>query len=537
MLATLRKQTPDKYFLVVSAALAASLAWGCAASHTTVVKPSGAPVALQTATKQELIERYNLQAAAVSSINASVKLTLTAGSTYTGVIKQYHEINGFILAQKPASIRLIGQAPVVGTNLFDMESDGETFNVFIPSQKKYITGPANLERTSAKPIENLRPQHLTGAIFWMRSRRGTLCCWRRRRDEASQETRQYYVLTIVRAEGGASAGATAAADWEIAQKVWFDRADLNVARVETYESGGKIGSDIHYGKWDTFGTVKYPREISLARPGEDYKLDIGITKLTVNEDDCRRPVRAASASGSGVGERRRRVPRREATGDDAPGCKTREDETMIGHMILQNALHRPVRTAITVIAVAIEVMLVIIVVGLTSGLLLDSAKRTEGVGADVMVQPPSASIFMAFSGAPMPISIGSKLQQMEYVQAVAPVLVQFNSVNGLDIVYGIQPDSFTAVSRGFVMLAGRELQDPNDILVDDVYAKGKKDQSRADAAHIGARFSRGWNRGARQGCAAVRTDVHVARNGGRSRQGLGFLRQVRPFGPYGRCNG
>jgi len=147
---------------------------------------------------------------------------------------------------------------------------------------------------------------------------------------------------------------------------------------------------------------------------------------------------------------------------------------MIGYMILQNTLHRPVRTVITVLAVAIEVMLVIIVVGLTSGLLLESAKRTEGVGADVMVQPPSASVFMAFSGAPMPIAIGGKLQELEYVQAVAPVLVQFNSVNGLDIVYGIQPESFAAVSRGFVFLAGSDLKDPNDILIDDIYAKAKK---------------------------------------------------------------
>src|SRR5271168_4467230 len=115
-------------------------------------------------------------------------------------------------------------------------------------------------------------------------------------------------------------------------------------------------------------------------------------------------------------------------------------------MIVRNVMHRPVRTAITVIAVAIEVMLVIIVVGLTSGLLFESAKRTEGIGADVMVQPPSASVFMAFSGAPMPISIGDKLKQLEYVQTVAPVLVQFNSVNGFDLVYGIQPDSFNAVS-------------------------------------------------------------------------------------------
>jgi len=143
-------------------------------------------------------------------------------------------------------------------------------------------------------------------------------------------------------------------------------------------------------------------------------------------------------------------------------------------MVVQNVLHRPVRTAITVIAVAVEVMLVIMVVGLTSGLMSESAKRTEGVGADIMVQPPSASIFMQFSGAPMPISIGAKLGQLDYVQAVAPVLVQFNSINGMDLVYGIENDAFRAVSGGFVFHEGHDLQDADDILVDDVYARSKK---------------------------------------------------------------
>jgi putative ABC transport system permease protein len=146
---------------------------------------------------------------------------------------------------------------------------------------------------------------------------------------------------------------------------------------------------------------------------------------------------------------------------------------MIRHMIVQNVLHRPLRTLITILAVAIEVTLVIIVVGLTSGLLAESAKRIEGVGADIMVQPPSASVFMAFSGAPMPIAIGGKLEQLEYVQAVAPVLLQFNST-GLEIVYGIQQDTFKAVTGGFVFHEGHDLADPNDIIVDDVYAKSKK---------------------------------------------------------------
>jgi putative ABC transport system permease protein len=149
---------------------------------------------------------------------------------------------------------------------------------------------------------------------------------------------------------------------------------------------------------------------------------------------------------------------------------------LIGHMIVQNTLHRPVRTFITVIAVAIEVTLVIIVVGLTSGMLLDSARRTEGVGADVMVRPPNSSAFIGFTGAPMPISIGDKLGELEHVQAVTPVLIQLNSVNALEVVFGIEPASFRAVSQGFIFHAGHDLSAPDDILVDDIYAKTKKVQ-------------------------------------------------------------
>jgi putative ABC transport system permease protein len=150
---------------------------------------------------------------------------------------------------------------------------------------------------------------------------------------------------------------------------------------------------------------------------------------------------------------------------------------MIQHMIVRNVLHRPVRAVVTVLAVAVEVTLVIIVVGLTSGLLMESAKRIEGVGADIMVQPPSASVMMAFSGAPMPIRLGDKLAELNHVQSVAPVLLQFNSVNGLDIIYGIDPQTFSAVSGGFVFHSGRDLERPNDILVDDWYARAKHVQA------------------------------------------------------------
>jgi putative ABC transport system permease protein len=145
---------------------------------------------------------------------------------------------------------------------------------------------------------------------------------------------------------------------------------------------------------------------------------------------------------------------------------------MIGQMVMRNLIHRPLRTVVSVLAVAVEVTLIITIVGLTSGMLQETAKRIEGVGADIMVQPPSASVLLAFSGAPMPITIGNRLEQLRDVQAVAPVLLQFNA-NGVEMVYGIEPQSFRIVSNGFVFLAGKDMSDPNDMLVDDWAARSK----------------------------------------------------------------
>jgi putative ABC transport system permease protein len=146
---------------------------------------------------------------------------------------------------------------------------------------------------------------------------------------------------------------------------------------------------------------------------------------------------------------------------------------MMGELIVRNLLHRPLRTLIGVMAVAVEVALVVLIVGLTSGLLTETAKRIEGIGADIMLQPPAASIFLGFSGSPMPIKIGDKLAEFKYVQAIAPALLQFNSTGGVDVVYGIDRESFSLVSGGFVFLEGHDMEGPDDLLVDDWAAKAK----------------------------------------------------------------
>ena len=77
---------------------------------------------------------------------------------------------------------------------------------------------------------------------------------------------------------------------------------------------------------------------------------------------------------------------------------------MMGELIFRNLFHRPVRTLIGIIAIAVEVALVVLIVGLTSGILTETAKRIEGVGADIMLQPKDASYLLGLSAAPVAIA-------------------------------------------------------------------------------------------------------------------------------------
>jgi len=86
--------------------------------------PAEKPV-VKDATREELLEKFNSAAGSINSLNATVELKPTAGSKYSGIIEEYHEVKAFLLAERPAYIRMIGQAPVIGTTVFDMASDSQ----------------------------------------------------------------------------------------------------------------------------------------------------------------------------------------------------------------------------------------------------------------------------------------------------------------------------------------------------------------------------------------------------------------------------
>ncbi len=146
---------------------------------------------------------------------------------------------------------------------------------------------------------------------------------------------------------------------------------------------------------------------------------------------------------------------------------------MYNSMIVANILHRPMRTFVSIVGVAIQVTLVLLVVGITTWMRVDSAKRQEGIGADIMFRPPNAQVLW-LSGAPMSIKFKDVLEKIEGVQIAAPVLVEITTSGGLSNIFGIDLKSFSALSGGFNYLKGGPFRGPYDVLVDDLHARNNK---------------------------------------------------------------
>ncbi len=251
-----------------------ALACGCggAIRKTTNVPVTARPVALE-ASEEQLLERYSGLVQGLQSLDAAVELKPSTGTAYSGVINDYHEVKAFVLASRPYNIRMIGQVPVVGKTVFDMASNGKEFEVSVPSKNKFLVGPVALNRPSDKPIENLRPQHLVDALLWPEIRKEEVVL----PEEYNDETGRYYVLTVLR--GGYHS--------EILSRVWFDRADLHVARLYSYGSKGALLSDVRYSDWQPVdnangGITEYPRSIHIDRPHDDYRLDVTVSRISVN---------------------------------------------------------------------------------------------------------------------------------------------------------------------------------------------------------------------------------------------------------------
>jgi outer membrane lipoprotein-sorting protein len=244
------------------------------------VKRSVAP--LQSATQEELVAKINQLSAAVQTLSATVDIDTTVGGEKKGKVIEYQQIRGYILAQKPAMLRMIGLLPIVRNRAFDMVSDGQRFELSIPPKNRFITGSDQVTKSSGNALENLRPQVIYDSLLMPAidpTREIAVL------EEGTQEvidekthksvTQSNYHIVVIRRVGDNN--------WRLYRKVYFNRADLLPYRQTIYDENGAMITDVTYSDRQLYNGVQFPSLIEIQRPQEEYNIALKMIKLTVNE--------------------------------------------------------------------------------------------------------------------------------------------------------------------------------------------------------------------------------------------------------------
>ena len=240
---------------------------------------SSAP--LQAATQQQLVDAIDTQAAKIQSMQATVDIDTSVGGVNKGKVTDYKEIRGYVLARKPAMLRLIGLMPIVRNRAFDMVSDGTEFKLWIPPKNRFVIGRNDAETTNPKqPLESVRPQNLYEAILIreidpeneiavLENGYETVLDSKRHRVEQPD----YEVVVVKRGKKG----------WFLARKVLFSRTDLKIHRQFMYDESGNLATDVHYGEYKDYDGINFPVQIEIERPQEEYDITLNMVKLEFNK--------------------------------------------------------------------------------------------------------------------------------------------------------------------------------------------------------------------------------------------------------------
>ncbi len=236
---------------------------------------------LQSASQQELIERVNEMAAQIKTLNSTVDIRADVGGQKKGKVTQYTEIRGYILAEKPSMLRMIGLVPVVRNRMFDMVSNGSDFKLYIVPKNRFIVGRNDIIKPNpAQPLENLRPQVIFDALLLRAITSDEVAVVESdMQDVADPKTHKpvqqpNYVLDVLRHEGP---------EWYLSRKIFFDRSNLSIYRQVIYNKKGDVATIADYSNYKPYNGIEFPSHIDIMRPEEEYEIALNFVTVKLNE--------------------------------------------------------------------------------------------------------------------------------------------------------------------------------------------------------------------------------------------------------------
>jgi outer membrane lipoprotein-sorting protein len=237
---------------------------------------------LRDATLEQLVETINSNGSKLQSLNANVDIAVSTGGEKKGKVTDYRTFSGYVLVRKPEMLRMIGLVPVVRNRMFDMVSDGKTFELSIPPKNKFYVGSAQKPagKISNETIENLRPQDIFDALLLKPIDPQTEIAVLEQSTEMVKDPKthkdaiqpNYMVIVIRKGSKG----------YFFSRKVVFSRTDLLPHEQWIYNDAGVLVTFAHYDNFVDHAGIMLPAAIEIQRPVEEYAITLTVTKATVN---------------------------------------------------------------------------------------------------------------------------------------------------------------------------------------------------------------------------------------------------------------
>ena len=147
-------------------------------------------------------------------------------------------------------------------------------------------------------------------------------------------------------------------------------------------------------------------------------------------------------------------------------------------LVFTNMFHRPARTFVSVVGIAVGVLLIVFTVGLSNGTMRERGKREGNVGAEIMFRA-SGSLGMSGTEAfRLPLSMKDEVARVEGVRSV--VSLGQNSVaaddnnTGNRLLDGVEFDEYAEIV-GIDIIEGRKLGNNGDeAIIDTGFQRQKK---------------------------------------------------------------
>src|SRR5215204_1989285 len=148
------------------------------------------------------------------------------------------------------------------------------------------------------------------------------------------------------------------------------------------------------------------------------------------------------------------------------------------NLVFSNMLHRPARTAVSVLGIAVGVLLIVFTVGLSNGTMRERAVREGNVGAEIFFRAGGSIGLSGSEALNLPVALKSEIERSEGVETAIPLgqnsVAAKDTNTGSRLIDGVNFDEYASVAA-LQIIEGRAIGSADgEAIIDTGFQTQKK---------------------------------------------------------------